>query len=247
MVERNVLRRLIGTSDDEPFARFLAQTLNAFPAAVHKEHVAVVDFLVADVIEDIMAVALDGQHVQTKTLVEVGLAQRTVDEGRFRRDEHLCQTDFIEIQFTFTLALFVFKDGQMIIGRHFFHIIGMSEYIDGVARRENGFRRDGLLRDRTEDGTVFAAHLQHRHAVAVSQIEFLHGAALYGRRPVGGLQAEDTVVDMIFMEQSRKRFAIIGLSAVAALFAEEDAAERPKEQRAHDEENKADGGEIEES
>ena len=135
----------------------------------------------------------------------------------------------------------------MIIGRHFLHIIGMSDHIDGVARRENRFGRNGLLRDRTEDGTVFAAHLQHRHAVAVSQIEFLHGAALDGRWPVGGLQAEDTVVDMIFMEQSGKRFAIIGLSAVAALFAEEDAAERPKEQCAHDEENKSDGREIEES
>ena len=60
------------------------------------------------------------------------------------------------------------------------------------------------------------------------------------------LEAEEAVVDMIFMEQSGKRFAIIGLSAVAALFAEEDAAERPKEQRAHDEENKSDGREIEE-
>ena len=55
-----MLCRFVGTSDDEPFARFLAQTLNALPAAVHKEHVAVVDFLVADVVEDVVAVALDG-------------------------------------------------------------------------------------------------------------------------------------------------------------------------------------------
>ena len=60
------------------------------------------------------------------------------------------------------------------------------------------------------------------------------------------MQAEDAVIDVILVEQSGKRFAIIGLSAVAALFAEEDAAERPKEQRAHDEENKSDGREIEE-
>ena len=221
IVERHAAGGFEGFAKHHPGSALARKTGNGFPRALHEDDVGSMQADVANVTQEIIAMAAHAEDVDTVAGAEVELADGFPDHLGGGHQQDFGNADAIEGEI-FALLLFLATQQGVFSGEEF-HLVFRSGEKDGVAIGKFCISGSVLFHTLEQRGflTAFATNFNDGDAVGVVEVEGLGRFSDDGR--IGGyFQRGEAFVKLIFFGQLLQGFPF-SLDIFSSVLREETA------------------------